>query len=113
MVIADWREMGEAAPELILGDFAVLPDRLRALLYVAAGGTEDTLASALGSFLTRSTGRLGLRGSALWDPRMECARIESPLELAVWQQRIRSTRDVSVHPEPAAITRKVGTADER
>jgi len=113
MVIADWRDVGRDAPDLILGDFAVLPDRLRALLYLAAGGTEDTLASALGSFLTRSTARLGLRGASLWEPRMECAKIESPLELAVWQQRIRSTRDVAARPLSNAGVGKVGAGDGR
>ena len=95
LVIADWRELGREAPGLVVGDFAVLPDRLRALVYLAGGNPEDTLAGALSSFLTRSTTHVGLRGIALWDPRMECARIESPLELAVWQQRIRSTRQVA------------------
>ena len=95
MVIADWRDLGREAPGLVLGEFAVLPDRLRALVYLATDSPEDTLAAAISAFLTRSTTRLGLRGIALWDPKMECARIESPLELAVWQQRIRSTRDVA------------------
>jgi hypothetical protein len=109
--MAEWHVMGRDAPGLALGEFVVLPDRLRALLYVSDRGSDEALAAALGSFMTRSSARVGLRGVGLWDPKMECLRIESPLELAVWQQRIRSTRNVAAEAEPVLGRSAAGVAD--
>ncbi len=90
LVVAEWKAMGGRTPGILLGEFVVLPDRLRALLFLTEGASPEVLAAAIASFMGRSSSGLGLRGFRLWDPDIECVRVESPFELVVWQRRIRA-----------------------
>ena len=102
LVHREWQAVGTRIPAIVLGDIVVLPDRLRALLYLAAGVSTDILRPALAGFMARSDSRLGGRAGKLWDPAVECVRVESPFELILWQRRLRASAPGLSRAPPAA-----------
>jgi hypothetical protein len=84
------------APGVAMGDLAVLPDRIRALLIVPWAGSALAVAAVIDHFknlVANTAQRAGLPlGTALWRSDIDGRLIEDPIELAACRNTLRATR---------------------
>lgn len=88
IVRAEWRALGRRYRGIALGEYAVLPDRLRALLHVAGG--RPRLERAVASFTARVARTAGAEAGRLWEPGLEASLLLGPEELERWRRLIRA-----------------------
>ena len=99
----EWQAMSAGPLDLSVGEFVILPDRLRGLLHVAAALDELAVETALAWFKARLEARVGVsERAACWEPNVEAVRLESPVELVSWRRRIRAARRAGPRREPSA-----------
>lgn len=85
---AEWHALEGPGTSLVLGEFTILPDRLRGLVHVTGG--PAALGQALARFTARAGGaRSGHRGP-VWERRWEACLLLGPEELESWRRRIRA-----------------------
>ncbi len=96
VVTSIWNGIAHETPGLTLGDFAVWPDGLQALLYVPWEGSSRTVGAIVARFkslVVSTAGRAGLLlESALWQSGFDGRLIQDPLELAVCRSNIRANQ---------------------
>lgn len=89
-----WLELASAYPEIILDEFVILPDHLRAVLHVppnAEAGTIGRIIGRLKNSFARAAHKAGLTGrSPLLETGFEGFLIRGPEELALWRRMIRA-----------------------
>lgn len=106
LVLERWAQMATVFPALTLDEFAVLPDRFRALVH-SPSMAEVELAIAWFRAAVGQEARLaGLAAAGIvWEYGHDLHPVESPEELASWRRRIGTGRLLGLSgrlPEPAA-----------
>ena len=95
VVASIWNGLAFESPGVALGDLAVLPDGIRALLIVPWAGSARAVGTIIDHFksLVASTARrAGLAlDSALWQPDFDGRLINDPLELAACRSTLRAS----------------------
>ncbi len=85
---AEWRALEGPGTNLVLGEFTILPDRLRGLVHVTGGSAA--LGRALARFTARAGGARSSQGAPVWERRWEACLLLGPEELEAWRRRIRA-----------------------
>lgn len=85
---AEWRALEGPETDLVLGEFTILPDRLRGLVHVTGGSAA--LGQALARFMARAGGACSGHGAPVWERRWEACLLLGPEELESWRRRIRA-----------------------
>ncbi|MEO8452874.1 MAG: hypothetical protein ABI647_24005 [Gemmatimonadota bacterium] len=89
-----WLDLASAYPGIILDEFVVLPDRLRAVLHVPSNlkaGAIGRIVGRLKNTFARAAHAAGLTGRApLLETGFEGFLLKGPEELAFWRRMIRA-----------------------
>ena len=113
LVLERWEQMAGTFEDLVVDEFAILPDRFRAVVHA---GTVAQLELALAWFRAAlaQEARLACLSTTgvVWESGSDLVPIETPEELLSWRRRIRTGRALGLSgrlpaavPELAAIAR--------
>lgn len=97
LTLTHWSRLAGSYPTLVLDEFALLPDRFRALIHAEQ---ERLIGVAVAGFKRRLTGAARERGllrtSWLWEAGYQRLPVESVEELASWRRRIAAGRSLGL-----------------
>ena len=97
LVLERWEQMAGTFDDLVIDEFAVLPDRFRAVVHA---GTVAQLELALAWFRAALAQEARLAGlsttGAVWETGSDLTPIETPEELLSWRRRIRTGRSLGL-----------------
>ena len=88
----EWEDLHRRFPGIAQHDFAILPDRMRALLHVPRSHRIGTVGRMLRWFkasVQRAAAAAGSPHRAVWAPGFDGHLITNPEELWLWRRRIR------------------------
>ncbi len=93
MVLERWSQLTAFFPRVVVDEFAVLPDRFRALLH-PPNRAELELALAWFRTTIAQEARLASlsRSGVIWEVGHEIMAVETAEELVTWRRRIRTGR---------------------
>lgn len=106
LVLERWEQMASTFPEIALDEYAILPDRFRALVH-AAVAAQIELALAWFRAAVAHEARLARLSTSgvLWEMGADLAAVENLDEWISWRRRIRAGRALGLSgrlPEPGA-----------
>jgi len=92
-----WHDVTRRSPGVILDEYVILPDRLRAVLHIAGDRRSGAIGRVVARFktaLARAVQVAGL-GTAdrIWEEGFDGHLVQGPDELVLWRRRIRAGRE--------------------
>lgn len=105
LVLERWEQTAATFPELSLDEFAVLPDRFRALVHAPVVAQVELALAWFRAALAHEARLAELSASGvLWEMGAELIAVESLDEWITWRRRIRAGRALGLSgrlPDPA------------
>ncbi len=93
LVLDQWRSVPGRFPDLIVDEFAVLPDRFRALVHTSSLRRLERAVLWFKATIGREARVAAVSGrSHLWETGAELQPVAAAEELASWRRRIRTGR---------------------
>lgn len=116
LVLERWEQLASVFPEVSLDEFAVLPDRFRALVHARVVAQVELALSWFRAALAHEARLARLSDSGLlWEVGAEIGPIESLEEWLSWRRRIRAGRALGLSgrlPQVPAVLSGNGTSTE-
>ena len=89
-----WEDLSRRFPTIVHHDFAILPDRMRALIHIARSHRVRTVTRVVrwfkGSVERSARGGRVPRPAPVWDSEFHLQLVSSVEELGLWRRRIRA-----------------------
>ncbi|MEZ4455424.1 MAG: hypothetical protein R2882_02565 [Gemmatimonadales bacterium] len=104
LVLERWEQLAAVFPELAVDEYAILPDRFRALVQSPVAAQIELAVAWFRAALAQESRLAGLSGTGVvWEVGVELLLLESVEEWIGWRRRIRTGRSLGLSGPPPAV----------
>ncbi|MGE3618795.1 MAG: hypothetical protein AB7L66_23210 [Gemmatimonadales bacterium] len=106
LVLERWEQLAAVFPEVVVDEYAILPDRFRALVQSPVAAQIELAVAWFRAALAQESRLAGLSGTGIvWEVGVELLLLESVDEWIGWRRRIRTGRSLGLSGAPPAVSR--------
>lgn len=97
LVLERWHQMARAFPDLIIDEFAILPDRFRAIVHAPTVAQIELALAWFRAAIAQESRLARLSASGVvWETGPELEPVDTVEELQSWRRRIRTGRSLGL-----------------